>query len=358
MIKNDIETQQFELMAPTTEALIQRHLYDRSQESERLPIDWRDIPTHQFGLDRDVPMSVLFDRIRRSYDGWLPFLQQHFDLDDGVVASLKQARHFSYLIGTETEDNLPGYKVDIYQVNQFAPPYTHDVFAQGLGIWTAEEDGHGRALNAFGELTDELSSKTYTQARTSQLRHGSSATPHNLMHLKVYTSLQEPMANIAHQKDAALHDPVGHGILQAIAADEARHSRWFRGEVGALAVAFPDQLITELYAIIAEGFKMPGVDGIPNYKKMSTIVAGANLLTIADFKSTVVSAIHQWNVQNLAPKTQEAKRMQNELVTEFLRPDTEDIIERIVKPGRFVLGHTLTVAQLREARNEYKKTLI
>ena len=352
------EHQQFETMVGATERLMAQHLQDRSQSAERLPIDWRDIPTEIFGIDREAPMSQLFERIRKSYEGWLPYIQERFELSDAELTSLRQARQASYLIGTLTEDNLPGYKVDIHQINQYAPLHAQDVLATGLGVWTAEEDAHGRGLNAFGELTDLIASKSYTQSRTSQLRHGSSATPHSLMHMKVYTSLQEPMANIAHQKDAAVHDPIGHGILQAIAADEARHGKWFRGEVSALAEAFPDQLITELHGIIHNGFKMPGTEGIQNYKKMSTIVAAANLLTIEDFRSTVVSAMHQWGVHDLLPKTDEAKLQQEALIKEFLGSKTESFVERIVKPGRFVLGHTLTVTQLREARADYKNMFI
>ena len=241
-----------------------------------------------------------------------------------------------------------------------APDDVREVFVKGLSIWTAEEDAHLRALGGFGELTDLLQSSallgikgwSYKNARTSQLRHGSSEVPSGLTRMKVYTSVQEAMAQFAHTKDAALHDPIGHALLQTAAEDEARHSRWFKAEVKALMPEFSIDVIRELHHV-AHHFEMPGSDGIPDYKKLSAFISAANLLTTADLGSVLSGVVKLWGINDIPDHelTDDAKRQRDELAS--LNNLLLSLEESRAKPGRFVLGQTVSVADLRTARAEY-----
>jgi len=360
-----LEQRRFEAMATVTAERMELHMAEPLEKGkstsgyrERQPIDWRPIAEKVLGLGDDAPMSELYPAVSESFEGWLPFVQERFSLDDKTMQSMDRARTAAYLIGTLTEDNLPGYVSVLYRHLQTAPDDVRDIFGQALGIWTAEEDAHLRAMGGFGELTDMFRKGTaiglkgwsYSAARAGNLRHGSSEVPDGLTRMKVYTAIQEPMAQIAHTKDAVLHDPVGFTLLQSISEDEARHGRWFKAEVKALMPEFGADVIGALHAVITK-FEMPGRDGIIDFTKLRAFISGANLLTTQDLGGVLSGVVSLWGIPEISGLSDMAKIQRDEIMAGVEMLNAIDGIR--AKSGRFVLDQTVSVNDLRLARKEY-----
>ncbi len=327
-------------------------------------IDWRSTATRVLGLRRETPFPVIADLIRSSFDDWTPFVERKFKLNERQLRSYVRARDTSFYVGTLTEDNLNGYGEVISEVYKRSRRMeTLRKLMREHAAWRGNEDSHGRTMNAYGEITDLVGGRQYTASRTSQLRTGSSEQPGHVTGLKVFSSVQEFMANTSHMNNAGLFEPVGFELVSETGGQESWHGSMFQRETSALIKEFPDDVVSTLYEIMHR-FEMPGSRGIANYKGLAAIISAANLLRPTHAEAIFKKMLSAWGI--CGPKkdvelekslrTYHAK-MAFQFFQEFYdNPITDDLPP--TKNDRFVLGATATSQQLGALRTEYKQTIM
>lgn len=331
---------------------------------KREPMDWRTIATKTLGMDRDTPFIELATAIRQSHDGWVPYLKDRFDLSPEQVKSFVDVRRTAFRVGALTENNLSGYVQEISSVlvkARGAAKHSLDVLFAELSMWSGEEYGHSVAGDAYGEITDMIGDPLFTASRNSQLRAGSSEKPEDITRTKVYTSGQEGQTDTAHSKTAAIQEPVGHAINSAESKDESRHTQLFRSEVAELIPAFPDDTVRTIAKVYYhETLTMPGKIGIANFVRQAAKLAVAEMLTARDLHDNVRRCLGYWGIFGGTTRTGEV--IDDMLKTDAAKHDLMLLREAYGTPlaetkqrstKGFVLGKTLTIADLRTARKDY-----
>lgn len=319
------------------------------------PLDWRAVAATTLGLDRNVSFPELAAAIRRSSDGWLPFLTASFGWGPDAVDFFKKASKAAFDVGVLTENDLPGYARDIYSVTKTSDK-TGEVLEEELGIWSGEEYEHSHDMSIYGEITDRIGDALALAARVSQLRRGSSADPRNVSHTKVYTTGQEWETYLHHLNDAAIAEPVLHALLGIIGRQEVGHHVMFRGEVKAVLQAFPDDTVQVIESAYRKPLEMPGAKGIPRFMQIAIINYQAGLLTPLDAYNSQLQGLKYWGIFDgeidSTLKTDEGKQALDALRHRFSKAPR--IKERDTP---FVLGKTVTKEALAEARQDYLEQL-
>ena len=302
-------------------------------------------------------------------NGWYAHLKRG-GLTETELLAMKEVSEDAYRLNTLTEDNLPSYVLETMgTVKTVADkmgvkvPALEEWFR---GIWPREENAHLISMNAYGQIRRLTTNAEHVAGRNSQLLTGSTASPGDIVKIFCYTPRQEFSTKLAHQRDGFLMGPVGYHLSQEVSIDETRHEDVYTRvlkkllEVPELASAVVSSL-REAY----EYFVMPGGDGIPNFWPKAEEFNKANIYgQIEDRKA----AKHILKKIGLFDKDEDGTfveppgltlRAQEDLawLRHKFRKDPKLLISSSVRSRDFVLGHTITVEQLREERRKYTHSI-
>jgi Fatty acid desaturase len=236
--------------------------------------------------------------IRESNNVWHQHLQVELNLSDTQRAFLKTAGETALHVGVLTEDNVPGYREDIGGIiNYTAPNNLKPMYNKALGLWIADESAHALEANKLLIAYGTSHTAEFQDGVTSQHLVGSSEKPVSIIHQKIYTSIQEILAGVAHRKNALLLEPFGAKLLSRIDRQEFQHHKWFASEAKALANS-PDKRLSSAFIValrdVILDFSMPGQNGIPNYFENAKIISGAGILTLQDTVDAIQKCLNTW----------------------------------------------------------------
>lgn len=202
-------------------------------------------------------------------------------------------------------------------------PHFHRLIAKHLGdesfwakwnnMWTAEEDRHGCILRDYARDGRLFQFKEIEMMQYHYIESGFNPDwdrdPYKVF---VYTTLQERATQISHKntgKLAGADEPLLEGILDNIAADEAKHFSFYRNVFKAILELDPNRALVSASAIMP-AIDMPGIS-MPNFRDMADVVRRVGIYGPWDYKKIVEEAIKFWNIElltglnDLAGKAQE-----------------------------------------------------
>ncbi len=223
-------------------------------------------------------------------------------------------------------------------------PHFHRLIAQYLGdksfwskwnnMWTAEEDRHGGVLRDYARDGRLFSFKEIEMMQFHYIENGFNPDwdkdPYRVF---VYTTLQERATQVSHKNTGKLvgeDEPMLNGILNNIAADEAKHYTFYRNVFKEILKIDPDRALQSA-ATIMPAIDMPG-NSMPNFREMADVVRRVGIYGPRHYKKIVEEVIKFWEIEllnglnDIAQKAQEKilsipKRL--EKVAEYIERKTE-----------------------------------
>jgi len=223
-------------------------------------------------------------------------------------------------------------------------PHFHRLIAQYLGdrsfwskwnnMWTAEEDRHGGVLRDYARDGRLFSFKEIEMMQFHYIESGFNPDwdkdPYRVF---VYTTLQERATQVSHKNTGKLvgeDEPMLNGILNNIAADEAKHYTFYRNVFKEILKIDPVRALQSA-AVVMPAIDMPGFS-MPNFREMADVVRRVGVYGPRDYKKIVEEAIKFWEIElitglnDIAQKAQEKilsipKRL--EKVAEYIEKKTE-----------------------------------
>jgi acyl-[acyl-carrier-protein] desaturase len=202
-------------------------------------------------------------------------------------------------------------------------PHFHRIIAKYLGdesfwskwnnMWTAEEDRHGCVLRDYAREGRLFSFRELEMMQFHYQEAGFNPDwdkdPYKVF---VYTTLQERATQISH-KNTGTHvgedEPLLEGILNSIAADEAKHYTFYRNVFKAVLEIDPNRALLSA-ADMMPAIDMPGIS-MPNFRDMADVVRRTGIYGPRDYRKIVEEVIRFWNIElitglnDLAAKAQE-----------------------------------------------------
>lgn len=321
------------------------------------PVDFRARATDTLGLDYDVAYPELVDRVNEVDSSWFKHLVDvELISPDQGIAMLKAANQ-AYCLDTLTEDNLPAYVAILFgSYHALAKSKGIKIPASeewARGIWTGEENGHMLSMNEYGNITEILSSKEHAAGRNSQLRAGTEIELKHVIQLYAYVAWQELSTNYAHARKGKLFGPVGHDLLIRIGQDEARHHNLYQGALEALYIAFPDDVIRTLDAMFRfPGLEMPGNKGISDFARRGVRMHGSGIFGLEHAYKAARSVVQKLGILD-RNKEVDGLGPEGVLAREELRERFQSPPAPRKRTAKFVIGQTLTIADISKARRDY-----
>lgn len=218
-------------------------------------------------------------------------------------------------------------------------PHFHRILAVYLGddsfwsrwnhLWTAEEDRHGAVLRDYAR-----ESRLFKWREVEMMQHAyqeAGFTPdwdRDPYRVFVYTTLQERATQASHRntgKVAGEFDPTIGGILQNVAAEEARHFNFYREIFRAVLERDPNRALQSALAVIPS-LEMPGMT-MPNFKELADVVRRVGIYGPWDYKKIVEEALAHWKIE-LLTGLDEVGRKAQELIM--------DIPKRLEKVAQYI----------------------
>ncbi|MGD8307448.1 MAG: acyl-ACP desaturase [Ignavibacteria bacterium] len=206
-------------------------------------------------------------------------------------------------------------------------PHFHRIIAQHLGdrsfwskwnnMWTAEEDRHGGVLRDYVRDARLFSFKEIEMMQFHYLESGFNPDwdkdPYRVF---VYTTLQERATQVSHKNTGKLvikNEPVLNGILNNIAADEAKHYTFYRNVFKEILNLDPDRALQSA-AEIMPAIDMPGIS-MPNFREMADVVRRVGIYGPRDYKKIVEEVIKFWEIELLTGLNDIAKKAQEKILS-------------------------------------------
>lgn len=359
---------------------------------KREPVHFEELAGRVLGIDPDSPsfenrirqVDGHFDLVRavdlstgqytglsdvEKTNGWYAHLKRG-GMTETELLAMKSISEDSFRLNTLTEDNLPSYVLEtMLAVKEAADKFGIPVPALDewfRGIWPREENAHLISMNAYGQIRRITTSAEHAAGRNSQLLTGSAAKPGDIIKVFCYTPRQEYSTKLAHQRDGFLMGPVGYLLTQEISIDETRHEDVYSSVLKSLLE------VPELASIVVsslrgayEKFIMPGGEGIPRFAERAISFDNAHIYgRVEDRKAAkhVLKKIGLFKTNEAGEfidppgLTLEAQEDLAWLRKKF-RKDPEHLITSSVRAREFVLGHTITLDQLRTERRKYAESI-
>ncbi|HHZ89463.1 TPA: acyl-ACP desaturase, partial [Candidatus Poribacteria bacterium] len=114
----------------------------------------------------------------------------------------------------------------------------------------------------------------------------------------VYTSLQERATQVSHRNTGkVVSEPLLKGILQNIAADEAKHFNFYRYAFKAIIEVDPNEALKSALKLLPS-IDMPGIS-MPNFREMADVVRRVGIYGPWEYKAIVDEIIKFWNIGSL-----------------------------------------------------------
>lgn len=208
-----------------------------------------------------------------------------------------------------TEEALPSYHAWLSNLEGGLDPTGRGEcsFGRWTRYWVADEQKHGSVLSKFLYLSGRVNMKAFETTVHNLIRNGfDPSTNRCLTKGFVYTSFQEAATRIAHGNVAKLARKEGceplAKMLEAIAADEARHETAYTRFVGRLLELDPEGTIVAMSTMLERGIEMPGRtmdDGTGDTKLFAMFSAAAQRLhvyTTRDYVDLVERNLRRWAI--------------------------------------------------------------
>jgi hypothetical protein len=300
-------------------------------------------------------------RVGNVTDGWYRFLIRS-GLEKNSVVAMKEISEIAFCTSAHTEDNVPAYtletmgRVRILEAKYGLKLPAHEEWYRGL--WTAEEDAHKEGQNDYGTIRRLTTNMLHKLSKNSQLRVGTAVDTSNITSMGIYTTIQEYSTRLAHKRNAVLFGPVGYRLQEEESQDETRHYDLYGGLIRA---AYQDERFTEevitLFHLQDNSFNMPGLEGIANFGRKAATVARAKIYGIDEEKEAKKMAMKRIGMLekgtdgsyiNPLHISEHAQSLLDSLRSVY---DTEIISK--VRRGKFILGQTITIPELRKLHKSY-----
>ncbi len=190
-------------------------------------------------------------------------------------------------------------------------PHFHRLIAKYLGsdsfwskwnnMWTAEEDRHGCVLRDYAR-----DGRLFNFSRLEQMQYVYQEKGFNPEWDKdpyrvfVYTTLQERATQFSHKNTGNYigdEEPLIKGILNNIAADEAKHFTFYRNVFKEILKIDPNRALQSALAIMP-AIDMPGIS-MPNFREMADVLRRVGIYGPWEYKKIVEEVINFWNIEVL-----------------------------------------------------------
>ncbi|MGE0811899.1 MAG: acyl-ACP desaturase [Vicinamibacterales bacterium] len=224
-----------------------------------------------------------------------------------------------------TEEALPSYSMALNQLAQDGEGTSDAPWARWLRGWTAEENRHGDLLNAYLRLTGRVNMRAVERTVQSLLlggfNPGTDGDPYGLL---VYTAFQERATRISHGNVGRLAEQAGDPnlarICRMIAADEARHERFYTRMMAEVLTTDPAGGILALAAMLDRQIVMPGRtmdDGLAPavFDRFAAVAQRTGVYTALDYVSILDHLVATWRIAERVV-TGEAARAQDRICRE------------------------------------------
>ena len=228
------------------------------------------------------------------------------------VRGMKDPVRVAVAVNLLTEEGLPHFH------RLIAKHLSDESFwAKWNNMWTAEEDRHGCILRDYARDGKLFRFKEIEMMQYHYIESGFNPNwdrdPYKVF---VYTTLQERATQISHKntgKLAGADEPLLEGILDSIAADEAKHYIFYRNVFKAILEVDPNRALLSASAIIP-AIDMPGIS-MPNFRDMADVVRRVGIYGPWDYKKIVEEVIKFWNVESLTGLNDLASKAQEKILS-------------------------------------------
>ncbi|CAG9461744.1 unnamed protein product [Pedinophyceae sp. YPF-701] len=207
-------------------------------------------------------------------------------------------------------------------------------WAQWTRGWTAEENRHGEALNAYLYLGGRVDMPAVERTVQGLISRGMDGKMENNPYLCfVYTSFQERATRVSHGNTARLAKEYGDDALARlcgmVAADEARHEEAYKRIVEQVLLRDPDGAVLAFADMMRKGIVMPAAlmdDGVHASGKKGArpgdglfddyaeVAQRLGVYTARDYADIVEHLVQRWGIADLSGLSGEAAEAQEYLV--------------------------------------------
>jgi acyl-[acyl-carrier-protein] desaturase len=235
-------------------------------------------------------------------------------------------------VGTRLKERARGIKDNVRValalnlLTEEGLPHFHTLLTKYLGddsfwvkwtnMWTAEEDRHGNVIRDYVRDSHIFNFREVELMQFHYVESGFNPDwdmdPYKVF---VYTTLQERATQISHKntgKAAGDVEPLIGGILNSIAADEAKHFTFYRNVFKEILKLDPDGGLISA-ASIMPAIDMPGIS-MPNFRELADVVRRSGIYTPWDYKEIVEELIKYWEIDTLTGLSEIAAKAQEKIL--------------------------------------------
>nr|AFB82639.1 delta-9 oleate desaturase [Isochrysis galbana] len=276
-------------------------------------------------LDRAwQPSDFIPDGVNENDDAFLEEVREMRQMARGLPDEL-----LVVLIGDMiTEEALPTYQTLLNTLDGASDPTGTSDTAWGRWSrqWTSEENRHGDLLNRYLYLTGRCNMRAVEKSIMKLIANGfnpkfvpDGSSVGDAYRGFVYTSFQERATKISHGNVGKLASKYGDSrlarICAAIAGDEARHEKAYKGFVSAIFEEDPDGAMIAYADMLKQQIVMPAelmTDGEnPNlFADFARVAANLGVYTSADYTDIIEHLNSEWQVESLTGLSPEAAAAQ------------------------------------------------
>lgn len=249
---------------------------------------------------------------------FLPADEKNSDDDENVISKLrervrgiKDSARVAVGLNLITEEGLPHF-------HRLLSKYLGDdsIWSKWNNMWTAEEDRHGCILRDYAR-----DSRLFNFSRLEQMQYvyqergfdpDWDKDPYRVF---VYTTLQERATQFSHKNTGnyiGKEEPLINGILNSIAADEAKHYTFYRNVFKSILEIDPNRALQSALKILP-AIDMPGIS-MPNFREMADVIRRAKIYGPRDYKKIVEEAISFWNIEVLEGLNEAGRKAQDKIM--------------------------------------------
>jgi acyl-[acyl-carrier-protein] desaturase len=187
-------------------------------------------------------------------------------------SSIPEAARTALVVNLLTEDNLPSYHREIYNI--FG---ADGAWGTWVGRWTAEEGRHGTVIRDYLVVKRAVDPVALERERLTHMETGfDSSFGNDVLRSVAYVSMQELATRISHRNTGiASGEADCERILSKVAADENLHMLFYRNVLNAAFDIAPDETLTAVSEVV-QGFQMPG-STLAGFTRRSAQIAEAGI---------------------------------------------------------------------------------
>jgi len=273
-------------LAPTAEALVERHIQQAKEWFPHEIVPWERGPSVQPDRAWDPDESTIDERVRSAV-----------------------------IVNVLTEDNLPYYFRDIERM--FGRT---SIWGEWVRRWTAEEGRHSIALRDYLVLSRSVCPVELERGRMAQIMAGEVPEPPDATHGFIYLTLQELATRIAHLNTGRLvDDDMGYQVMKRVAADENHHYLFYR-DIASAAIEADSSAAMIAIEHEVRNFEMPGT-GIPDFIRHARAIRAAGIYDyVAHHDQILVPVVLRWwAIESLTGLSDEAEHARDRVIEYIAR---------------------------------------